>query len=63
MTEDERPGRSDSDLELTAVMSVWLPLELRTTRVFFRIGLTRLGWGLREDVSCSSGIDSKFGCD
>ena len=60
MTEELRLGGT----ELRAVMSVWLPLELRRIPpVFFRMGLTVPGSGTLELTRSSSVIDSRFGWD
>ena len=65
MTEELLLARLDSDLdpERRAVMSVWLPLELRTSPVtdFFRIGLTVVGSESLEDRGSSSVKESMFG--
>ena len=61
MTEELRLGGT----ELRAVMSVWLPLELRTSPVtdFFRIGLTVVGSESLEDRGSSSVRESMLGWD
>ena len=67
VTEELRLARLDSDLdpERRAVMSVWLPLELRTSPAtdFFRIGRTVVGSEELEDRGSSSVSESMLGCD